>query len=117
MRIDGLLKNSNKFHPILNCICDLTDSGSLVRIIKMVQPDEIYNLGAQSNVAVSFEIPEYTSEASGLSALKILESIRTLGLIDKTKYYQASTSELFGKVQETSKRNNSILSEISIRYS
>lgn len=79
---------------------DMTDSSSLLRIIKMVQPDEIYNLAAQSHVAVSFEEPEYTANSDAMGALRILEAIRILGLEDKTKYYQASTSELFGKVQE-----------------
>ena len=80
---------------------DLSDSMSLVRIIKNVQPDEIYNLGAQSHVAVSFETPEYTADTVGMGALRILESIRILGLEKKTRYYQASTSELYGKVQDT----------------
>ena len=79
---------------------DLTDSMNLVRIIQKVQPDEIYNLGAQSHVAVSFEIPEYTSDTDALGALRILDAIRTLGLEKKTRFYQASTSELYGKVQE-----------------
>ena len=79
---------------------DLSDSMSLVRIIQEVQPDEIYNLGAQSHVAVSFESPEYTADTVGLGALRILDAIRILGLEEKTKYYQASTSELFGEVQE-----------------
>ena len=74
---------------------DLSDSMSLVRIIKNVQPDEIYNLGAQSHVAVSFETPEYTADTVGMGALRILESIRILGLEKKTRYYQASTSELY----------------------
>ena len=80
---------------------DLSDSMSLVRIIQKIQPDEIYNLGAQSHVAVSFETPEYTAETIGLGALRILEAIRISGLEKKTKYYQASTSELYGEVQET----------------
>ena len=79
----------------------MTDSTSLIRIIKEVQPDEIYNLAAQSHVAVSFEEPEYTANSDALGALRILEAIRILGLEKKTKYYQASTSELYGKVQET----------------
>ena len=79
---------------------DLSDSMSLVRIIQQIQPDEIYNLGAQSHVAVSFESPEYTADTVGLGALRILEAIRILGLEKKTRYYQASTSELYGKVQE-----------------
>jgi GDPmannose 4,6-dehydratase len=80
---------------------DLADSMNLVRIIQQVMPDEIYNLGAQSHVAVSFESPEYTGDTVGLGALRILEAIRVLGLEDKTRYYQASTSELYGQVQET----------------
>jgi GDPmannose 4,6-dehydratase len=80
---------------------DMTDSSSLTRIIQQVQPDEIYNLAAQSHVAVSFEEPEYTANSDGLGALRVLEAIRILGLERKTRYYQASTSELFGLVQET----------------
>ena len=79
---------------------DLTDSSNLLRIIQEVQPDEIYNLGAMSHVQVSFEMPEYTANVDGLGALRLLESIRALGLEKKTKIYQASTSELYGKVQE-----------------
>lgn len=79
---------------------DLTDSMNLVRIIQEIQPDEIYNLGAQSHVAVSFECPEYTADAVGMGALRILEAIRIAGLEKKTRYYQASTSELYGLVQE-----------------
>jgi len=79
---------------------DLADSMNLVRIIQQIQPDEIYNLGAQSHVAVSFETPEYTADTVGLGALRILEAIRILGLEKKTRYYQASTSELYGEVQE-----------------
>ncbi len=80
---------------------DMTDSSSLIRIVQSVQPDEIYNLAAQSHVAVSFEEPEYTADSDALGALRLLEAIRILGLENKTRYYQASTSELFGKVQET----------------
>ncbi|WP_018410951.1 GDP-mannose 4,6-dehydratase [Methyloversatilis thermotolerans] len=80
---------------------DLTDTSSLVRIIQQVQPDEIYNLAAQSHVAVSFEEPEYTANSDALGALRILEAIRLLGLEKKIKFYQASTSELYGLVQET----------------
>ena len=79
---------------------DMTDSSSLIHIIQKIKPDEIYNLAAQSHVAVSFEEPEYTANSDALGALRILEAIRILGLENKTKYYQASTSELFGKVQE-----------------
>ena len=79
---------------------DLTDSSSIIKIIQQVQPQEIYNLAAQSHVAVSFEEPEYTANSDGLGALRILEAIRILGLEKKTKYYQASTSELYGLVQE-----------------
>ena len=79
---------------------DLTDSTSLIRIVQAVQPDEIYNLAAQSHVAVSFEEPEYTANADGVGALRLLEAIRILGLQHKTRFYQASTSELYGLVQE-----------------
>lgn len=79
---------------------DLTDSTNLIRIIQQTQPDEIYNLAAMSHVAVSFEMPEYTANADGIGALRILEAIRMLGLEKKTKFYQASTSELYGLVQE-----------------
>ena len=80
---------------------DMTDSSSLIRIIQQVQPDEIYNLAAQSHVAVSFEEPEYTADSDALGALRLLEAIRILGLEKKTRFYQASTSELYGLVQET----------------
>ncbi|TRZ56749.1 MAG: GDP-mannose 4,6-dehydratase [Rhodocyclaceae bacterium] len=79
---------------------DMTDSSSLIRIIQQVQPDEIYNLAAQSHVAVSFEEPEYTAESDALGPLRVLEAIRILGLEQKTRFYQASTSELYGLVQE-----------------
>jgi len=79
---------------------DLTDSTNLIRIIQMVQPDEIYNLAAQSHVQVSFETPEYTANADALGTLRLLEAIRILGLEKKTRFYQASTSELFGKASE-----------------
>ena len=83
---------------------DMTDSSSLVRIVQAVQPDEIYNLAAQSHVQVSFEEPEYTADSDALGALRLLEAIRILGLEKKTRFYQASTSELYGKVQETPQR-------------
>jgi GDPmannose 4,6-dehydratase len=79
---------------------DLTDSTNIVRVIQKVQPDEIYNLGAQSHVKVSFELPEYTGQTDGLGTLRILEAVRLLGMENKTRIYQASTSEMFGKVQE-----------------
>ena len=79
---------------------DMTDSSSLVHIMAKVRPDELYNLAAQSHVAVSFEEPEYTADSDGLGTLRLLEAIRILGLTDKTKFYQASTSELYGKVRE-----------------
>ena len=79
---------------------DLTDSSSLIRVIQQVQPDEIYNLAAQSHVAVSFEEPEYTANSDALGALRILEAIRILGLEEKTRFYQASTSEMFGRAKE-----------------
>lgn len=83
---------------------DMTDSTNLIRIVQDVQPDEIYNLAAQSHVQVSFETPEYTANADALGTLRMLEAIRILGLSEKTRFYQASTSELFGKVQEVPQR-------------
>lgn len=83
---------------------DLTDSSNLTRIIQQVQPDEIYNLGAQSHVQVSFEVPEYTANSDAIGTLRLLEAIRLLGLEKKTRFYQASTSELYGKVQEIPQR-------------
>jgi GDPmannose 4,6-dehydratase len=83
---------------------DLTDTSNLVRIVQETQPDEIYNLGAQSHVAVSFESPEYTADVDGMGTLRLLEAIRILGLEKKTRFYQASTSELYGLVQETPQR-------------
>ena len=79
---------------------DMTDASSLIRVMQQVQPDEVYNLAAQSHVAVSFEEPEYTADSDALGALRLLEAIRILGLAKKTRYYQASTSELYGKVQQ-----------------
>jgi len=83
---------------------DLTDSSSLIRILSLVQPDEIYNLAAQSHVQVSFDVPEYSGDVDALGVLRILEACRILGLTKKTKFYQASTSELFGKVEEVPQR-------------
>lgn len=83
---------------------DMTDTSSLVRIVQSIQPDEIYNLAAQSHVAVSFEEPEYTANSDALGTLRVLEAIRILGLEKKTRFYQASTSELFGRVRETPQR-------------
>ena len=100
-RIDHLYQDphANNRRMILH-YGDLTDSGNLTRIVQQVQPDEIYNLGAQSHVQVSFETPEYTANVDALGALRLLESIRMLGLEKKTRFYQASTSELFGKVRQ-----------------
>jgi GDPmannose 4,6-dehydratase len=83
---------------------DLTDATNLIRIVQQTQPDEIYNLAAQSHVQVSFETPEYTANADALGTLRILEAVRLLGLGNKTRFYQASTSEMYGKVQETPQR-------------
>ena len=89
---------------------DMTDSTNLIRIIQEIQPDEIYNLAAMSHVHVSFETPEYTGNADGLGTLRILDAVRLLGLTEKTRIYQASTSELYGKVQEVPQsENNTIL--------
>lgn len=101
-RIDHLYQDPHSNHQKLKLhYGDLTDSSNLTRILAEVQPDEVYNLGAQSHVAVSFEAPEYTADVDALGALRILEGIRFLGLEKKTRYYQASTSELYGLVQET----------------
>ena len=101
-RIDHLYQDPHEQDPrLLLHYGDLTDSTNLIRIIKQVQPDEIYNLGAQSHVAVSFEAPEYTANSDALGTLRILEAVRMLGLSHKTRIYQASTSELYGLVQET----------------
>jgi len=100
-RIDHLLQDTHqKDSKFFLHYGDLTDSANVIRLIKDIEPDEIYNLGAQSHVQVSFEVPEYTANSDGIGALRILEAIRILGLEDKSKFYQASTSELFGKVRE-----------------
>ncbi len=101
-RIDHLITDLHQQDPkLILHYGDLTDSSNLINIIQKVQPDEIYNLGAQSHVAVSFEAPEYTANSDALGTLRILEAIRILGLTKKTRIYQASTSELYGLVQET----------------
>lgn len=99
-RIDHLIaKNAITLHD-----GDLSDSSSLIRIISIVQPDEIYNLAAQSHVQVSFDVPEYSGDVDAIGVLRILEAVRILGLTKKTKIYQASTSELYGKVEEVPQR-------------
>ncbi len=100
-RVDHLYQDPHVDHQRFKLhFGDLTDSTNLIRIVQQVQPDEIYNLGAMSHVAVSFEQPEYTADADGLGTLRLLEAIRMLGLTKKTRFYQASSSELFGLVQE-----------------
>jgi GDPmannose 4,6-dehydratase len=100
-RIDHLYQDPHVDHKNFYLhFGDMTDSTNLIRLIKEIQPDEIYNLAAMSHVAVSFEIPEYTGNADGLGTLRILDAVRLLGLEKKTRIYQASTSELYGKVQE-----------------
>ena len=104
-RIDRLYQDPHEKNVRLKLhYGDLTDSTNLIRIIQEVQPDEIYNLGAQSHVAVSFETPEYTANSDAVGTLRVLEAIRILGLETKTRFYQASTSEMFGKVQEIPQR-------------
>lgn len=102
------ISNMGRIEHILEKITlhdgDLTDSSSLIRIINIVQPDEIYNLAAQSHVQVSFDVPEYSGDVDALGTLRVLEAVRILGLTKKTKVYQASTSELFGKVEEVPQR-------------
>ena len=100
-RVDHIYQDSHETNPSFFLhYGDLTDSSNLTRIIKDVQPDEVYNLGAQSHVAVSFECPEYTADVDAMGTLRLLEAIRFLGMEKKTKFYQASTSELYGEVQE-----------------
>src|SRR6201993_3130733 len=100
-RIDHLYQDPHEQHVRLRLhYGDLTDSTNLIRIIQQVQPDEIYNLAAMSHVKVSFDTPEYTANADGIGTLRLLEAIRILGLEKKTRIYQASTSEMYGMVQE-----------------
>ena len=113
--VHGLIRrcstsNTERIQGILNCITlhngDLTDSSSLFRVIAQVKPDEIYNLAAQSHVQVSFEVPEYSGEVDAMGVLRILEAVRILDLGKKTRIYQASTSELYGKVEEVPQRES-----------
>lgn len=106
-RIDHLYQDPHVAHPqfILH-YGDMTDSTNLIRVVQECQPDEIYNLAAQSHVAVSFETPEYTANADAIGPLRLLEAIRLLKMTDKTRFYQASTSELYGLVQETPQNEN-----------
>jgi GDPmannose 4,6-dehydratase len=100
-RIDHLYQDPHEHRIKLKLhYGDLTDSGNVIRLIQEIQPDEVYNLGAMSHVRVSFDMPEYTANVDGLGTLRILEAIRILGLTEKTRFYQASTSELYGLVQE-----------------
>jgi GDPmannose 4,6-dehydratase len=104
-RIDHLYQDPHEKNVRLKLhYGDLTDATNLIRIIQEVQPDEVYNLGAQSHVGVSFETPEYTANSDGVGTLRLLEAIRILGLEKKTRFYQASTSEMYGKVQEVPQR-------------
>ena len=112
-RIDHLYQDRHNEHVrFFLHYGDLTDSTNLIRLIQEIQPDEIYNLGAQSHVQVSFEVPEYTAQSDAIGALRILEAVKLLGIEDRVRVYQASTSELYGKVQEGSaKRDNALLSK------
>ncbi|MFC3205337.1 GDP-mannose 4,6-dehydratase [Aquamicrobium soli] len=104
-RIDHIYQDPHEFNPRLTLhYGDLADTSNLTRILREVEPDEVYNLGAQSHVAVSFEVPEYTADVDAIGTLRLLEAIRFLGLEKKTRFYQASTSELYGLVQETPQR-------------
>ena len=106
-RIDHLYQDPHNPDPALILhYGDLTDSTNIIKIIQEVKPDEIYNLGAQSHVAVSFESPEYTVDVDGVGTLRLLEAIRILGFESKTKFYQASTSELYGLIQETPQKES-----------
>ncbi|EMA9253824.1 GDP-mannose 4,6-dehydratase, partial [Yersinia enterocolitica] len=104
-RIDHIYQDPHEANPrFFLHYGDLTDTSNLVRLVKEIQPDEIYNLGAQSHVAVSFESPEYTADVDAIGTLRLLEAIRINGLENKTRFYQASTSELYGLVQEIPQR-------------
>jgi len=106
-RVDHIYQDPHEQNPkFFLHYGDLTDSSNLTRILKEVQPDEVYNLGAQSHVAVSFDSPEYTADVDAMGALRLLEAIRFLGLEKKTRFYQASTSELYGLVQETPQKES-----------
>ncbi len=106
-RIDHLFaKDREENSNFSYAYCDMTDSSNLIRMVQQIQPDEIYNLAAMSHVKVSFDTPEYTANADGIGTLRLLEAMRILGLEKKTKFYQASTSELYGKVQETPQTEN-----------
>src|SRR6187402_3621467 len=106
-RIDHIYQDLHQDHVNFKLhYGDLTDSTNIIRIIQQVQPDEIYNLGAMSHVQVSFEEPEYVANVDGIGTLRLLEAIRILGLEKKTRIYQASTSELYGKVRETPQTEN-----------
>ena len=99
-RVDGIYSEPQDVHSRFSMhYGDLTDSTNLIRIVQETQPDEIYNLAAQSHVQVSFETPEYTGNADGIGTLRLLEAIRILGMLARVRFYQASTSEMFGKVQ------------------
>lgn len=104
--IDELIEDMHKERKLKLHYGDMTDSTNLISLIQKIKPDEIYNLAAQSHVKVSFETPEYTANADGTGTLRILEAVRLLGLQDKTRIYQASTSELYGKVQEVPQNEN-----------
>jgi GDPmannose 4,6-dehydratase len=106
-RVDHIYQDPHESHQrfVLH-YGDLTDSSNLTRILQQVQPDEVYNLGAQSHVAVSFESPEYTADVDAIGTLRLLEAIRLLGLGERTRFYQASTSELYGLVQEMPQRES-----------
>jgi GDPmannose 4,6-dehydratase len=104
--IDELIEDMHRERKLKLHYGDMTDSTNLIALIQKIQPDEIYNLAAQSHVKVSFETPEYTANADGIGTLRILEAVRLLGLNNKTRIYQASTSELFGKVQEVPQSEN-----------
>jgi len=105
-RIDHLLSDESNNENLFLHVGDLTDTSNLTRIVARTQPDEVYNLGAQSHVGVSFDSPEYTAEVDAIGALRLLEAIRAAGLTDSARYYQASTSELYGLVQETPQKES-----------
>ena len=116
-RVDHLYRDPHDGNvPFLMHYGDMTDSTNLIRLMQQIRPTEIYNLAAQSHVAVSFESPEYTANADAIGVLRLLEAIRILGMEKETRFYQASTSELYGLVQETpQKESDAVLSALALR--
>ncbi|GMO10758.1 hypothetical protein BwSH20_75690 [Bradyrhizobium ottawaense] len=115
-RVDHLYQDPHVGNvPFLMHYGDMTDSTNLIRLVQQIRPTEIYNLAAQSHVAVSFESPEYTANADAIGVLRLLEAIRILGMEKETRFYQASTSELYGLVQDPAEGDDAVLSALALR--